>query len=396
MPPSSRAPTLAHAAAAVTVAWLASPALAQVIAVDQIEQSWLVRSEPTLTALRPAGAPQPRAVLVLMPGGEGQIGLRPDTALDTPPRNSFAAMMRRLVDPLLTSGALHVVSVDSPYSLGYGAQIPLRATRDHLVRMESVAQFYRARLGLPVWVMGHSNGGYSVAEFVKHLKDRNKEDLVAGLIFSAARTNSYFGGGPFQWPTLFVVSAEDGCMATSAPGNEGLYLRFKERNTVPTEFVLVRSAQPEASDPCRSGTHMYHRAEEEVAKILDDFVARHTPPHAATRRPALTGPRRRRRTDVGCFTRCARHEFARFSLRQRRTPSRRTFLLPPAEGQRSCAETGTSGALRIIQPPAMSAGCSRGCATIRADWSTSTPRARNALAVAAEAKSGPPDSKSTA
>lgn len=276
-------PTL-HVLALAAVAWLASPALAQVVAVEQVEQSWRVRSAPTLTLLRAAGGPQPRAVLMMMPGGEGRLGLRPDGALDTsPPRTSFAAVARRLVDPKLTSGALHVVGVDSPYDLGYGPDISLRATRDHLVRMESVAQFYRARFGLPVWVMGHSNGGYSVAEFAKHLQDRKKEDLVAGLVFSAARTISDFGGGPFRWPALFVVSAEDGCAGTSAPGNERLYQRFEERNAAATEFVLVHSAQPQGEDPCRNGTHMYHRAEEEVAKILDDFIARHTPPPAAPR-----------------------------------------------------------------------------------------------------------------
>ena len=278
MQPSTR--VLAFA----VIAWLGSPALAQVVAVDQIEKSLFVSSTPTLTSLRPAGGPQPRAVLLMMPGGEGQIGLRPDAALDTsPPRTSFSAIPRRLVDPQLTSGALHVVAVDSPYNLGYGAQLPLRAARDHLVRMESVVQFYRARLGLPIWVMGHSNGGYSVAEFAKYLQDRKKEDLVAGLVFSAARTISDFGSGPFRWPALFVVSAEDGCTGTSAEGNEKLYQRFKERNAAPTEFVQVRSAQPEGGDPCRTGTHMYHRAEEEVAKILDDFIARHTPSPATSR-----------------------------------------------------------------------------------------------------------------
>lgn len=264
--------------ALAALAGIAPPALAQVIAVDQIEQSWRVRSTPTLTSFRPAGSTEPRAVLLMMPGGEGQIGLRPDAALDTSaPRNSFSAIPRRLVDPQLTSGSVHVVAVDSPYDLGYGAQLPLRGSHDHLIRMESVAQHYRTRLGLPVWVMGHSNGGYSVAEFVKHLQDRRKEDLIAGLVFSAGRTISHFGSGPFRWPALFMVSADDGCTGTSAAGNESLYQRFKERNTAPTEFVRVRSAQPDGGDPCRSGAHMYHRAEEEVAKILDDFITRHSP-----------------------------------------------------------------------------------------------------------------------
>lgn len=59
--------------ALAALAWLAPPALAQVIAVDQLERSWQVRSAPTLTVLRPSSEPRPRAVLLMMPGGEGQI-----------------------------------------------------------------------------------------------------------------------------------------------------------------------------------------------------------------------------------------------------------------------------------------------------------------------------------
>ena len=65
--------------------------------------------------------------------------------------------------------------------------------------------------------------------------------------------------------------------------NQALYERYKARSAAPADFVLVRSAQPDGGDPCRSGIHMYHRAEEEVAKILDDFIGRHTSPPAATR-----------------------------------------------------------------------------------------------------------------
>ena len=147
---------------------------------------------------------------------------------------------------------------------------------------------YRERFGLPVWVMGHSNGGFSIAEFVKHLKERNREDLVAGLIFSAARTSSSFGDGPFPWPALFVVSAEDGCTGTSAEGNERLYQRFRERNAAPTEFVQVRSAQPEGADPPVRDAHVpsgRRRGCEDPGRL-------HCPPHTGARRCALTGPTR--------------------------------------------------------------------------------------------------------
>jgi hypothetical protein len=107
--------------------------------------------------------------------------------------------------------------------------------------------------------------------------------VVADLVVAAARTSSDFDSVPFRWPALFVMSAEDGCTVTSAAGNEALCQRFKERKAAPTEFVLVRSAQPETGDPCRTGAHMHHRAEEETAKIPDDFIVRHKSLLAAPR-----------------------------------------------------------------------------------------------------------------
>ena len=60
--------------ALAALAWLAPPALAQVVAGDQLERSWQVRSAPTLTVLRSASEPRPQAVRLMMPGGEGRSG----------------------------------------------------------------------------------------------------------------------------------------------------------------------------------------------------------------------------------------------------------------------------------------------------------------------------------
>ena len=57
LPRPSRMQPFLRVLALAAVTWLATPSLAQVIAVNQVEKSWLVRSAPTLTALRPAGGP---------------------------------------------------------------------------------------------------------------------------------------------------------------------------------------------------------------------------------------------------------------------------------------------------------------------------------------------------
>ncbi len=254
-------------------ATLALSAQAQLIAVPQVESGWLVRAEPTMTQLRES--PRARAVLVSIPGGEGRIGL---SAVHParPPRTSYGAMLVWLSDTTRSAGLFHTVAVDSPYVLPADRQLALRAARDHLVRIESVVQHYRDRFGLPVWIMGHSNGGFSVAEFHRHLQSRNREDLIAGLVFSAGRDIARFGS-PANLPALFMIAERDGCHATTPAGNQRLYEQFKAGNKAATAFAWIKGGVAEG-DPCFNGIHMYAGADEEAASVVEAFVLRQLGP----------------------------------------------------------------------------------------------------------------------
>lgn len=260
----------------VLLVTLSMSAVSQVIPVEQIEKSLLVRSEPTLTYLRES--PNARAVLVSIPGGDGRIGLKADMKVDpaAEPRTSFGKVHKRLAESSATSGSFHVVGFDSPYVLPTVAHLSSRSTKDHLVRMESVVQYYRDRFKLPVWIIGHSNGGYSIAEFLKYLQDKKREDLLSGLIFSAGRNTSSFGSTA-NLPALFMIAERDGCHATTPAENQRIFEKFKAANKAVTEFARIQGGEPEG-DPCFSGIHMYHNAHEEVAKVVDEFVVRQLGP----------------------------------------------------------------------------------------------------------------------
>jgi len=259
------------AAFVIAFAALAAQAM-EVIAVEQVEKSFFVRSEPTLTLLRES--PKAAAVLVVMPGGEGRLNLRANAPPDDSTlRSSFSLLLKALADPAQTSGTTHVVLVDSPYSLSSGPSISARATKDHLVRIESVVRWYRERYHLPVWIMGHSNGGFSVAEFLKYLQDKQQENLLSGMIFSAGRVMSTFGPQA-KLPALFMSAERDGCASTNPAGNQRLYEKFKAGNQAETRFASIKGGEPQG-DPCFSGIHMYHTAHEEVAKVIDDFLVAH-------------------------------------------------------------------------------------------------------------------------
>ena len=244
-------------------------ARAEVIAVEQIEKGLMISSEPSMSMYWQGKSS--KALLIFIPGGEGYIGLKPG---QTDQLYQFHQMLKRLTNPTLTSGRFDVVLLDSPRELSPRQPYPsARSSSDHLVRIESAARFYQEKTGLPVWLMGHSNGGISLTAFVKYLQKENKTSLVAGMIPSGIRSESYFNA-PLDMPVLFMHHQKDGCSHTLSSASHDNYLKVKGLNQSVTEFVYVTGGAAESRDPCRSGYHMYFGASEEAANLIDAFMSK--------------------------------------------------------------------------------------------------------------------------
>ena len=245
------------------------PVHAEVIAVEQVDKGFFISAAPTLTLYWQGQ--DAKAVLVFIPGGEGYIGLKPG---QTDHRYQFHQMLKLLTNSALTSGKFDVVLLDSPAELSPRQPYPTaRAGSDHMVRIESVVRFYKEKTGLPVWLLGHSNGGISLTEFVKYLQKNDKMDLVAGIIPSGARSETYFKP-PLNLPVLVLHHQQDGCSHTLSKSAAENFAQVKAFNKASTELVLLTSGEAEQKDPCRSGFHMYHGASEEAAKAIDGYMSR--------------------------------------------------------------------------------------------------------------------------
>ncbi len=243
------------------VVLMAAPARSEVIPVPFPEGS----SGPTLTFLWQAQ--DARAVLVMIPGGEGRIGLIPGR---TDLGGFYGKALKPLSDPTKTSGRVHVVIFDSPYPLAVGSLYPTsRASSDHLARIEKVVTFYRQKFGLPVWLMGHSNGAASVAEFI-----RDRESLVAGAIFSASRAGMKISTKA-ALPILFIHHRADGCPAADAKGDFSMFEAMRAAGKTNAAFVWLEGGSTEAGNPCGSGYHMYFGAEAEAYRAIDAFIGSH-------------------------------------------------------------------------------------------------------------------------
>jgi hypothetical protein len=250
---------------------------AEYLAVEQIDKGLFISSEPTVTHLwRSDLGEEARATLVFVPGGAGSVGMKTTWPADAPylTRYHFNRTLKQLSDKSATTGAFHVVIYDHPMKFQDMRQLTDRTSDDHMVRIENVVRHYAGLLKKPVWLMGHSNGGYSIAEFQRYMAKNGKSDLVQGLIFSAGREEARFTENVNK-PMLFLVAEQDGCSKTSPASNQSAFERVRETNKAPTEFVWIKTAQAEPRDPCFSGIHMYFGAGEEVGRVLDQFLTRH-------------------------------------------------------------------------------------------------------------------------
>lgn len=240
---------------------------AEVIAVHPIDSCFLCSNAPSMTMYWQGASS--KVVLIVIPGGDGLAGITPERK-DL--RQPFFDSLKRLTNKALTTGQVDLVVLDSPRALTPNpADLSGRATRDHMIRIESAIEHYRKRTGLPVWLLGQSNGGASLANFIRYLQDKNRADLIAGAIASTPRPQSRFPSS-IGMPVMFITHKLDGCRDLEQM--RAMYEKVRSSNSAITRWVLVEGGEEEpGKDPCRSGFHMFYRAGDEYAKAIDDFIA---------------------------------------------------------------------------------------------------------------------------
>lgn len=206
----------------------------------------------------------------MIPGGDGHIGL----ALDKADLGGFyGRTLKPLSNSNSTSGSFNVVIFDSPTSLHPGSAYPSsRATTEHLERIESVVRFYQEKFNKPVWLMGHSNGAVSATEFYKYLQKKHKEQIVNGIIYSSGRNGASFNPAT-NLPVLFLAHEKDGCLKSTNSNSLEVFKELGKSNKQKMEYVVLKSGEAEAQDPCRSGYHMFFNAHEEAYQAIDRFAS---------------------------------------------------------------------------------------------------------------------------
>jgi hypothetical protein len=241
-------------------------AKAQVYSVDPIEKGFWYSSGQTQTFVWENK--DAKATLIFIPGGEGQLKLMPDRK-DL--GGFYGNTLKPLSDPSKTSGLFNVVIFDSPVVLP-AATLGSRTTADHMMRIESVVLYYKAKFNKPIWLMGHSNGAVSETEFYKYLQNKGRENLISGMIYSSARNGASFNPNT-NLPVLFLAHEQDGCAISTPHNSRQVYDELKKSDKEKTEYVLIKGGSDEGGEPCRSGYHMFNGAGHEAYSAIDSFAA---------------------------------------------------------------------------------------------------------------------------
>jgi hypothetical protein len=251
----------------IVLVFLSTFAKAEVVSVEYPEKGLVVSDIPTLNFVWPSK--QAKATLIFIPGGEGRLGIMPDRANLG---GFYGATLKPLSDDKVSSGALNVVVFDSPVNLPVGTEYPYsRQSREHLLRIESVVRHFKELYGLPIWLMGHSNGAVSITEFYKMLQKSGNENLVAGAIYSSARNGADFAENT-KLPILFLAHERDACEKSLPFRSKAVFERQIKTNPMKLKYVLIQGGEAQAQHPCSSGFHMFYGAGQEAYSAIDNFV----------------------------------------------------------------------------------------------------------------------------
>jgi hypothetical protein len=187
-------------------------------------------------------------------------------------KQPFFDNLKRLTNKNLTKGQVDLVVIDSPRVLtSNGVDLSGRDAKDHMIRIESILRYYKNKTGLPVWFIGQSNGGASLANFIRYMQDKNEVGLISGAIASTPRPESNFPSS-FNFPMLFITNRLDGCR--NLDQIHAMYQRVQNSNSAKIEWMIIETGEAEVGkDPCRSGFHMFYKAGDEYAKAIDEFIS---------------------------------------------------------------------------------------------------------------------------
>jgi hypothetical protein len=212
---------------------------------------------PTRTLL--LTAKNPKAVVLLFPGGGGVLRLQDDGSTS----NSHTFVRSK---ELWAQYGIDAVLVDTPYGLGDGKN-NARSTRDHQQRILNVVKYYKEKLNLPIWLFGHSMGTVSVSQFINGGSEQGQ--MISGVIV-AGTYKSVSLSEDSKLPVLAIHHLNDGCVHTPKSASESV---INNRPKDSRSQLILIDAGVGSGDECLSYAHHgFNQNEDELIKVAAKFI----------------------------------------------------------------------------------------------------------------------------
>ena len=221
--------------------------------------------------------PQPRAVVVLFPGGDGDIDLNAQTGAIGRGGNFLVRTRSAFVRHGLAV-ALIAPPTDRESLRGF------RTADAHVLDIQGVIGYLRARLHLPVWLVGTSRGTISAAIVTSRLAGPDGPD---GLVLTASVTVASQGESVYsarldalRVPTLIVHHHDDACRATPLSGVQRLLGDLA--HPAAKELIVIEGGGPPRGPVCEPRHyHGFIGKETEAVQVMADWIKAHSGAPAA-------------------------------------------------------------------------------------------------------------------
>jgi hypothetical protein len=208
-----------------------------------------------------------RALLVLLPGGDGVIGLDNGGAVQQLGSNFLVRTIGQWVGQ-----GFDVILPDAPNGASLLGRRHLPAYAEAIGKAIDLG---RARAALPVWLIGTSQGSTAAVNGAAHLRSKVSGAVLTSCVTrSVAGCETIFDAEPsaIAVPVLVVSNEYDTC-AETPPGDAPMVLSALT-HAPRRELAMVTSSQMDKlSDPCRgSPPHGYLSIETTMVQRISDWV----------------------------------------------------------------------------------------------------------------------------
>ncbi|MDR3468229.1 MAG: alpha/beta hydrolase [Xanthobacteraceae bacterium] len=212
---------------------------------------------------------KPVAVVVMLPGGAGDIGLEGDGGIRH--GNNFLVRTRDL-------WVQHGYAVLIPDTIDHASLRGDRSSADYAAAVVDLAGFARSRASAPVFLLGTSQGAIAAVNGAAHAP----QGLISGLILTESVSRiggsgeSVFSAAPqdVRVPALVVANRDDQCDVAPPPDAPRIVAAM--RNSPDAHVAFVNGGTAASGRACGSLTpHGYYGIEPQVVDLIAGWMEAH-------------------------------------------------------------------------------------------------------------------------